>query len=263
MKTTLVLTLAGLSALTEAGPMKKRASGKRGLAYNDGAFTQMFGDEISWQYNWGSTQYGNPAKDYPYVPMVHGTEIAAKGQDEMNNVLKEVEKGAKWVLSFNEPDQCGGGGTCMQVGDAIKYHKQFVQPIAEKGAKIVSPAVTNGPEPKGLAYLKSFMDGCDGCQIDAIAVHYYAWDKAEDFIAHMKKVHDMFKKPIWVTEFGVNPGEGDPEKFLKEVIPWMDKTDFIARYSYHFAAPSVPDRPYLINAEGTGLSSLGQVYASA
>jgi hypothetical protein len=40
-------------------------------------------------------------------------------------------------------------------------------------AKLVSPAVTNGAAPMGLAWLDSFFAACSGCQIDAVAIHIY------------------------------------------------------------------------------------------
>jgi hypothetical protein len=141
----------------------------------------------------------------------------------------------------------------------------LIQPFAEKGLRIGSPAVTNAGdnEPnKGINYLKQFMAGCDGCQIDFVVAHYYAWDKVEDFKNYLTKFHDTFKKPVWVTEFGINPGQGDPEKFLQEALPWMDSTEWIERYAYHMAAPDVDGKSYLLNTAGNALTAVGNTYAN-
>lgn len=45
---------------------------------------------------------------------------------------------------------------------------------------------------------------------------------------------------------------------MKEVTAWMDGQDWIERYAYHMAAPGV-----LVDGGSTGLSALGNVYASA
>jgi hypothetical protein len=50
--------------------------------------------------------------------------------------------------------------------------KANIQPYGKR-AKLVSPAVTNGAAPMGLAWLDSFFAACTGCQIDAVAIHIY------------------------------------------------------------------------------------------
>jgi hypothetical protein len=148
----------------------------------------------------------------------------------------------------------------MSVGDAITTHKKYIQPLAGS-LKIGSPSVTNGAEQgKGLAWLSDFMAGCTGCQIDFVVVHWYSWDKPEDFKAYMKKVHDKFNKPVWVTEFGTT--QGDAAKFLAQVLPWMDAQSWIERYSWHMAAPTTGDMSFLLNAAGDGLSETGKAFAT-
>jgi hypothetical protein len=113
---------------------------------------------------------------------------------------------------------------------------------------------------KGINYLKAFMNGCADCQIDFVVAHYYAWDKAEDFKNYLQKFHDTFNKPVWVTEFGVTSGNAD--KFLQEVLPWLDSTSWIERYAYHMAAPDVDGKSYLLNAAGNALTAVGNTYAT-
>ena len=153
----------------------------------------------------------------------------------------------------------------MPVDQAIAAHKKFIdQPLRGKGLKIGSPSVTNADEPnKGINYLKQFMAGCSDCQIDFVVAHYYAWDKVDDFKNYLTKFHKTFNKPVWVTEFGINPGQGDVNAFLKEVLPWMDQTEWIHRYAYHMAAPDVEGKSYLVNAAGNALTSAGVTYANA
>jgi hypothetical protein len=149
----------------------------------------------------------------------------------------------------------------MDVNTAVATHRQFIQPLAAQGLRIGSPAVTNGNEAgKGINWLKQFMNGCSDCQIDFVVAHYYSWDKPEDFKKYLQNFHDTFNKPVWVTEFGVT--EGNTDEFLKQVLPWMDSQPWIERYAYHMVAPTA-DVQYLISADGKGLSSTGQVYASA
>jgi hypothetical protein len=166
----------------------------------------------------------------------------------------------------------------MPVDQAVAAHKQYIQPLAAQGLKIGSPAVTNGADAnKGISqshstlpstsltdldYLKNFMAGCSDCQIDFVVAHYYAWANAQDFKNYLTKFHETFNKPVWVTEFGVNPGEGDADAFLKEVLPWLDQTEWIQRYAYHMAAPDVDGKSYLVNSAGNGLTPAGTTYAT-
>lgn len=88
------------------------------------------------------------------------------------------------------------------VGTAVAAHKQWVQPMAEKhpNVKIGAPAVTNGGAPMGLAYLKSFLQQCDGCKIDFAVAHWYSPGDVQGFKDYLNKFHDEVNMPVWVTE---------------------------------------------------------------
>lgn len=47
-----------------------------------------------------------------------------------------------------------------------------MEPFAGK-AKLISPAITNGGAPMGVAWMKDFLQACSGCHIDGIAMHWY------------------------------------------------------------------------------------------
>ncbi|RMZ66705.1 TIR2 Cold shock induced [Pyrenophora seminiperda CCB06] len=255
--------------MTEASPLQARGGGKRGLAFPKqqggtagSQWTHAFEgtNKITWMYDWEAVIDGQPI-DLEYVPLLHSNEqwCTEGWLDNIANARKKYK--VSHVLSFNEPDQVGGGGTGMDVASAVATHQAFIQPLAAQGLRIGSPAVTNGNEPgKGMEWLKNFVSSCSGCQLDFVVTHYYAWDKAEDFKTYLQKFHATFNKPVWVTEFGVTSGDAD--EFLRQVLPWMDAQPWIERYAYHMVAPATNTK-FLINANGQGLSSTGQVYASA
>lgn len=269
LTSTFIMALAGLSTLTEASPLLPRGGGKRGLAFpkqHNGVpgsqWTHLLADssKITWMYDWEAVIDGN-APDLEYVPLLHSNQdwCASTWANNVANARKNYK--VSHILSFNEPDQVGGGGSNMDVGTAVETHKRLVQPLASEGLRIGSPAVTNANEPnKGINWLKSFMSGCSGCQIDFVVAHYYAWDKPQDFKDYLIKFHDTFNLPVWVTEFGVT--QGDADKFLQDVLPWLDAQPWIERYAYHMVAPSDANQ-YLISADGASLSNAGRVYATA
>ncbi|KAF1932016.1 glycoside hydrolase family 128 protein [Didymella exigua CBS 183.55] len=271
IKSSLFMGLAALAALTEAAPTKRASAGKRGLAFpkqNNGVagstYTQLFKsyDQITWMYDWEAVIDGTPVSGLEYVPLLHSNQDWCTSGWTTNVANAKKSYSVKSVLSFNEPDQCGGGGSCMSVSDAVTAHKQYIQPLAGS-LKIGSPAVTNGDgDAKGINWLKSFMSQCSGCQIDFVVAHYYAWDKAADFKSYLTKFHETFNKPVWVTEFGVT--EGDAPAFLKEVLPWMDQQSWIEKYAWHMAAPTTNEGglKFLLNEAGSALNDVGAAFAS-
>jgi len=269
-KSALLLTLAGLSTFTDAIPLKARGGGKRGLAFpkqNNGVagstYTKQFSgsNQVTWMYDWEAVIDGQPI-DVEYVPLLHSNEQWCTQGWAANFAAAQKQYKVSHVLSFNEPDQAGGGGTKMDVATAVAAHKQFIQPLAQQHIRIGSPAVTNAKEAnKGADWLKQFIAQCTGCQIDFVVAHYYAWDNLDDFKNYLKSFHDTFNKPVWLTEFGVT--QGNAEEFLKKALPWLDSQDWIERYAYNMVAPAASGNDYLINTAGTGLSSVGNVYASA
>jgi hypothetical protein len=86
IKSTLFLSLAALSAMTEAVPTKRASAGKRGLAFpkqNNGVagstYTQFFKnyDQITWMYDWEAVIDGTPVSGLEYVPLLHSNQIGA------------------------------------------------------------------------------------------------------------------------------------------------------------------------------------------
>ena len=62
----------------------------------------------------------------------------------------------------------------LDVAKTVQAHCDFMEPLRKYGGKvkIISPAVTNGVGDMGITNLKRFLDGCNGCQIDAVACHW-------------------------------------------------------------------------------------------
>ncbi|KAF2178986.1 glycoside hydrolase family 128 protein [Zopfia rhizophila CBS 207.26] len=281
VKSILSLTLLGLVALSGAAPLTaapitedvpatiqaRAGKNKRGIAFNDAKLTKLFktqGSKVSWMYNWDSAANG-VAEGWEFVPLLHG-----KGPEYVNkwtgNVEKAIKAGATHAMSFNEPDQCGGGGACMQdVGATVAAFKQWVQPLSKYGdkLKIGAPAVTNGVKDSvtgsdmGLPWLKRFLAGCSGCKIDFTVIHWY--DSAKNVPYFKKQVTDAYnaggKKPVWITEFAPQGSDQEKIAFLREVLPWLDSQDWVERYAYHFATPGI-----LVNAAGNALTPLGQAF---
>jgi len=102
-----LLATTSTAAPTPA-PLVARNANKKGVAYENPAAVPLFGDKVSWCYNWVSASKfgsGTPG-NIEFVPMLHSDEAM------WTNVWAaefeaSYQAGARHVLSFNEPDQCG------------------------------------------------------------------------------------------------------------------------------------------------------------
>lgn len=112
----------------------------------------------------------------------------------------------------------------------------------------------------GINWLKPFLEGCVGCKIDFIAMHWYAEaSNFEYFKSHVQNVYALGGgRPIWITEFGPLGNDGQRIEFLKKALPWLDSLDWVERYAMHMATNS--GQFALIKPDGTGLNAVGEVY---
>ncbi|KAF2817457.1 uncharacterized protein BDZ99DRAFT_457194 [Mytilinidion resinicola] len=243
---------------------------KRGLAYNNPALTKLFtgaNSKISWMWNWDSAKYNGVNSNLVYCPILQSN--AASDTSKWNaNFATAWAAGSRHAFSFNEPDQCGGGGSCIQnVATAVAAHKQWVQPLAAKygnGIRIGAPSVTNGVKDAttgsvmGLPWLQQFIAQCTGCRLDFIVVHWY--DSATNIAYFKQHLNDAYAagggRPVYVTEFAPTSGtDAQIQQFLKDAMAFMDSTSWVQWYSYFMTAEG-----NLVNDAGNGLSTLGQIY---
>jgi O-glycosyl hydrolase len=138
------------------------------------------------------------------------------------------------ALGFNEPDH--EGQAFIDAGYGADLWRQNIAPLKSQGYYLVSPATTSAP--KGKVWLQSFMNSCQGCNVDAIALHWYGTD-AQAFIAYVQDFYNTFKKPIWVTEVacqsfagGSQCNAGQIASFMDTITSWMDSTWYVERYCW-------------------------------
>lgn len=220
--------------------------------------------QVSWAYNWYQTSGSgfNPALEY--VPMLW-SDASDLTNSWATNAQASINAGSKHLLGFNEPDLClaGAGSSCMQMSDAVKAWKKYMEPFAGK-ALLGSPAVTNGGSPMGLTWLSNFMGNCTGCHIDFINIHWYSnkWAGANYFKQQVQAAHEMSGgRPVWITEFGLDSStaytNAELQSFLEEVMDWMDAQPYVQRYAYFMDTTNM-----LMNSDGSGMSDTGAMYNS-
>ena len=145
----------------------------RGLLYGSLSAAQSFDtSNIGWGWDWDSSpspasgQATGSLGSIQFVPMLLSTASVH------TSIWQGNSAGAEWVMGFNEPDQCGGGGSCMSVSDVVSGWGTYFSGMS---ASKCSPATTNDltTQGKGLSYMTEFLEACTGCKFDALAFHYY------------------------------------------------------------------------------------------
>lgn len=147
---------------------------------------------------------------------------------------------AKYVLAMNEPDQAGQAH--LSVGDGIRLWHEHIQGLKYQGYTLISPSCTNAPS--GTQWMKDFVNGCNGCSIDIMGVHWYGTDQ-EDFINHLKMYHNTFGRPLFISEYACHDFSGRNNQcstdktfaFMQRTTSFMDSTDWVFRYAYFGALP--------------------------
>lgn len=231
-------------------------SSKRGLAYNDAALANAFGDACvacSWGYNWGSARQGlKPG--LRYIPMLWG-DIPVHTSHWDADAERAISQGAELMFSFNEPDKHDQANMTPQAA-AVAHMKYFSRYAGR--AKIGAPSVTNsGDAGQGIQWLKSFLHECgEGCAVDFCSVHWYSeaehWHTLFD---HLRRAHETCRgKPIWLTEFA--PVSGDVGAFLQNVIPRLESLEYLHGYSFYMVSSGS------LMSDSKTLSAVGKIYAA-
>ncbi|GAA5968056.1 hypothetical protein JCM8115_000017 [Rhodotorula mucilaginosa] len=243
---------------TPPSPTKVSNSGKKGAGYNKAEFAQQLG--LDWAYNWASNPGGQPGKGVMYVPQLWGAKTDAWDKE----ATAAIEAGATHVLGFNEPDLAEQAN--LTPSQAAALWKAQIQKFS-KSAKLVSPGVTNGVKTTdgknmGVPWLLDFVAACDGCTIDAYALHWYdAAGNTDYFTSYLTDAHAKLKKPIWLTEFMGRGTLEEQKKFLQFAVPWLEKQDFIERYAVFGAFDDGNEWANFFAKDGS-LTDLGKTYAS-
>ena len=235
-------------------PSISLSSGKKaGVAYNAPNHVDLFigKPNIGWAYNWASNPEGI-SNGIEYVPLLWGASSTFTNT-WVSNANSAVERGATAVIGFNEPDHARQAN--LDYNTAASAYKQYITDNFAGKIKLVSPSVTNGPAPMGLAYLSNFMNACSDCGINVINLHWYdVSSNTEYFKSYIQGAYDQFNLPIWLTEFGTT--DRNDQAFLKSVQPWLDSQSYVERYAYFMAE----DGKLL---SGDSLNAAGQTYAGS
>jgi hypothetical protein len=245
-------------------------SPKRGIAYGQNADPDIgaLSAGVTWWYNWSPQPDSSLSSGYAasqgveFVPMIWG------GSFDPNKVIAQIPAGAKYLLTFNEPNS--GTQSNLTPAQAAALWPNVEAVAQARGLQIVSPALNycggscNATDP--FSWLDAFFAACTGCEVDYVAAHWYACTK--DALAnYISQYKSKYNKPIWLTEFSCLDGSlpattGNELAYMMGAIPFLESDPMVFRYSWftgRFQQQSAID---LLGGGAGTLTSLGQEYLS-
>ncbi len=221
--------------------------------------------QCKWAYTWGGTVPSDLPEGMNFVPMIRSRNvepehIASVAEEAKNHRITEL-------LGLNEPDARKQDD--MSVEDALAMWPLLM----ETGLRLGSPACVHPDKD----WMIEFMAGVEKrkLRVDFICVHSYGGPNVGAFVNRLEQVAKMFKRPIWITEFGVGDwsaksvGENQHSPkvvlgFMEKVLPMLDDLDCLERYAWF---PAMPDSAplgtsALFDIDGK-LTRLGECYRDA
>lgn len=209
----------------------------KGVALNPvgGASRALKDSGAHWYHNWASSSAGvDKPEGAEFVPTIWGPGSVTDA--ELNSAAKEGRN----LLAFNEPDSASQAN--MTPEQALDLWPR----LQKTGLRMGAPAVATGADKAG-GWLDRFMKGAEkrGLRVDFIPVHWYGSDfgpaAAGQLADYVKRVHDRYKKPVWVTEYALidftqgtprYPNEQQQTAFIKSSTEKLEKLDFVKRYAW-------------------------------
>lgn len=237
--------------------------------------------DVSWNYSWGPNHVESQPDDIEFLPMIWGGAGKEKLKQYLEKaVIPNIKSGkSKRLLCLNEPDKKEQANMPYMV--AIELWPEF----EKLDIPLCSPACAN---PEGInddsiqgvqgTWMRDFIKEADkrGYRIDYIGVHWYGGTSAQNFKDKMKRIYEKYgRRPLLITEFApadwktkgdITKNKHKPEnvlKFMKEVLPWMEKQDWIAGYAWFpFKIDSPQGTSSALFDNNGNLTACGKYYKS-
>lgn len=270
----LVLMIMSWSGLGHAADNTHARSAKRGLVSSGLTADDLatVSPAVSWWYNWSALpdtdlQPLAAQHNIPFVPMIWGNGFVRQQLRQYLQAHPEVH----YILGFNEPNFASQANLTPQ--QAAARWPEIERIADEFDLKIVGPSVNYsagdvdipGTDDNGdpYAYIDAFLQACQGCRVDAIALHSYT-AAPQYFIEYVQQFHERFDKPIWITEWNLNKGDGTETieqrmDFMAATVRWMEAQDYISHYAWFIGRNDQDDD--LLDAAHQW-TALGALYAA-
>ena len=255
------------SALASNSTNSSKLNPKKGIgmATKSGGWKQRLNKlNVQWHYSWGLRPKDDYPEDIKFIPMMWGKWGVEKAVAYLNEQKKAGN--VDCVLGFNEPDRK------TQSNIPVKLALDLWPTLMEANVRLGAPSCVH-PDNE---WMKTFMKKADERQlrVDFVPIHDYGGPSPKALVNKCKSVYEMYGRPVWITEFAVGDWKAKhvsdnvhtPKRvleFMKEVLPELDKLDYVERYAW-FPADSKNSHlgtSALFNDDGD-LTPLGHFYAN-
>jgi hypothetical protein len=219
---------------------------------------------VAWYYDWSPRPVDGAPE--PFVPMIWG---GAK----VDTQLKALPGGkrAPVLLAINEPDER------KQANMPVQQVARLWPRLSRLAERVSSPAAEHAMGPWIVHFLQ--VAHRRHFKLSFMAVHLYGGTDSKQLLARLDAVHERYRMPIWLTEFGVADwdtapwirkstvnryGEDAVLQFMKEVLPELEKRPYVIRYAWFGAGEGLGEElrtSRLFEKDGS-LSPLGRYYAN-
>jgi hypothetical protein len=256
-----LLAVAALAAPHSPKPPAKKGFGT--VVRADGGWRRdITALGAHWFYSWGGDEPKDVPKGVAFVPMAWGY-YGNKENGQVKWLAKvKAQPNIHALLGFNEPD--GKDQANLSVDGALEGWPYLMQ----TGLPLGSPAAVHADGD----WMKAFMVGVEQkhYRVDFVTIHWYGGADPQGFLGYLARVHALYHRPLWITEFAPADWSGHhgitPEQsaaFMKIVLPAMDKLPYVQRYAWFSAAPedAALGASALFQKDGS-LTDLGRLYAS-
>jgi hypothetical protein len=287
-------SLAALCLAESTGTVtrKRGFSGFLGANYTcDDA--KLLGLDDSWHYSWTAnpSQYNKCAGQTlsaEFVPMVGGIG-AADSMDTDSFHRKWTGANVKYLLGYNEPDYGNGHNHphMASPADAAAYWPKL-QALAAKFDPpliLVAPSVASTGESGDTdawdedgrsTWLDEFLGNCTKVvkDCDPSLIKYLGFHDYHGNVSMLqRKIDGAVKRyggrKIWITEIAITnwrapPSRAAQDKYMKELLPYLDSSENVFRYSW-YTARNKPNNQNggsnLLATDGSAtLTSTGRIY---
>ena len=220
--------------------------------------------EVVWFYRWMPAKPGKLPSDVDFIPMIWGDNHWSLDGINKLKVFGNAKKLP--LLGFNEPDSETQAN--MSVARAIK-----LWPLLENTNRYLGSPVTVHAD---CDWMKKFMSEADKkkLRVDFVCIHWYGKPDAKQFIRHIEKIIELYKRPVWITEFAVADWKAKKERranrysqeqvvqFMKDVLPYLERNPMVERYAWFHAGKDnlALSCSCLFEPDGS-LTEVGEYYA--
>ncbi len=219
---------------------------------------------LSWYYDWGLAPQSSVQQGVEFVPMVWGWYGDKSGRVTQTVAGLKAKLHAKYLLGFNEPDNASQSN--LPVAKALAAWPVLMAANLPLGA----PAGVHADD----KWMMRFMSGAKAHHypVNFVPIHWYGMPNAQGFLAYVRHIHELYGKPVWITEFAnvdwSTRGKAsskftahDVAQFLRVVLPALNHMSYVERYAWFSSLQPQLRSSSLFNRDGS-LTEAGKVYAS-